>query len=69
MTVEVDLHEFCGDDCPWFELYETESMYTAQGERLGGYFTCSHYRLCYSVAERIRAAERRKRDAGDNEPC
>ena len=63
MTVEVELHDFCGDDCPWFELYETESMYTAQGDRLGGYLTCSNYRLCKSVANRIKAQKGGESDA------
>lgn len=63
MTVEVKLHDFCGDGCPWFELMVEPAGRTLGGEWVGGGLTCEHYGLCKSVADRIKAQKGDTHDA------
>lgn len=63
MTVEVKLHDFCGDVCPWFELEQNPTIRLNSETIVVGGLTCEHYQLCESIAERIKAQKGGTHDA------
>lgn len=64
MTVEVRLHDFCGDGCPFLEIKKEPAVQTVAGYYIESEgLTCEHYRLCGFIAERIKAQNGGERHA------
>lgn len=62
MTVEVTLHDFCGENCPFLKIEELPVARTIAGELVVGGLTCENYQLCKVVSERIKAQKGETKD-------